>query len=339
MQYTHILGIDISKKTIDLALSHNKANDSMITHKFTNNKKGYQALLVWLKKHGGQIDQLLICLENTGDYHRCLVKFLQSHQAFVWVENAAAIKWSGGLQRGKTDKMDAQRICLYAFRNQDKARAFAPKDEALQQIADLKSQRAELIQARVAIEAPIKEKREAGLEKEAVMLEKTCKGTLASMNEDIKSIEAKIKCIIQEHEELRTNYQLICSVPGIGFITAIQLLVYTNNFKRFDNAKQLASYCGVAPFVYSSGSSIRGKTQTHPMANKTLKASLHMCAVSSISNNKEMKQYYEKKGSEGKNKMSILNAIRNKLLKKVFACVRDKKMYDHDYTYDYKKVA
>ena len=62
-----------------------------------------------------------------------------------------------------------------------------------------------------------------------------------------------------------------------------------------------------------------------------------MCALSSIRNNKEMKQYYEKKVKEGKNKMSVINAIRNKLLKKVFACVRDGKMYE--YNHAYKQVA
>ena len=337
MQYTHILGIDISKKTIDVALSQNKANDSMITHQFANNTKGYQAMLVWLKTLGFEVDQVLICLENTGIYHRCLVRFLQSHQAFVWVENAATIKWSGGLQRGKTDKKDAARISLYAFRNQDKARSFSAREEALEEVADLKAQREGLIQARVCLEAPIKEKREAGLEKEASMLEEVSKRSLASIEEDIKGIEVKIKSIIEQREELLTNYEIIRSVPGIGFVTAMNLLVYTNNFKRFNNSKQLASYAGVAPFPYSSGSSIRGKTQVHPMANKTLKSSLHMCALSSIRNNKEMKQYYEKKVKEGKNKMSVINAIRNKLVKKVFACVRDGKMYE--YNHAYKQVA
>ena len=337
MQYTHIFGIDIAKKTIDVALCQNKANDPIITHKFTNNTKGYQTLLAWIKKHGAQIDQLLICLENTGIYHRNLVKFLQKHQAFVWVENAATIKWSGGLQRGKTDKKDAQHICLYAFRNQDKARTFSAKDEELEQIADLKTQREGLIQARVSLEAPIKEKREAGLEKEASMLEEVSKRTLASIEEDIKGIEAKIKTIIEEQEPLLITYQIIRSVPGVGFVTAVNLLVYTNNFKQFNNAKQLASYAGVAPFEYSSGSSIRGKTKVHSMANKTLKTSLHMCALSSIRNNATMKEYYQRKVKQGKNKMCVINAIRNKLLITVFACVRDGKVYEYNHVY--KQVA
>ncbi|ACE06592.1 hypothetical protein Aasi_1271 [Candidatus Amoebophilus asiaticus 5a2] len=279
MQYTHILGIDISKKTIDVALSQNKANDSIVSHKFTNNLKGYQALIAWLKKHKAPIEQILVCLENTGIYHRSLVSFLQSHQAFIWVENATSIKWSNGVQRGKSDQIDAQRICFYAFRNQDKARQFSTKDESLQQIDDLSALRERLIQARVALLAPIKELRETGLKKNATMLEESSKQTLASLEKEIRAIEDKIKQIIQQQKELENKYQIIRSVPGVGFVTAIHLMIYTHNFKRFDNAKQLACYAGVAPFEYSSGSSIRGRTKVHPMANKTLKTSLHMNCV------------------------------------------------------------
>ncbi|WP_044282838.1 IS110 family transposase [Candidatus Amoebophilus asiaticus] len=86
MQYSHMLGIDVSKHTIDLALSQNKAGAVMINKKLTNNLKGYKALLAWLIKEKVQLEQVLICLENTGIYHRSLVAFLQSQQTFVWVE-------------------------------------------------------------------------------------------------------------------------------------------------------------------------------------------------------------------------------------------------------------
>lgn len=83
MQYTHILGIDLSKATIDLALSQNKATATTTHKKFSNNIKGFKSLLAWLKQLEVGISQVLICLENTGMYGRCLVTFLQSEQAFV----------------------------------------------------------------------------------------------------------------------------------------------------------------------------------------------------------------------------------------------------------------
>ena len=54
--------------------------------------------------------------------------FLQSQQAYVWVESPVEMKWSMGLQRGKTETVDAQRIALYAFRSQDKGKAYQHQD-------------------------------------------------------------------------------------------------------------------------------------------------------------------------------------------------------------------
>ncbi len=118
-------------------------------------------------------------------------------------------------------------------------------------------------------------------------------------------------------------------MPGIGLVTSLYLLVYSHNFDRFKDAKKLASYSGVAPFEYSSGTSIRARTKVHPMANKTLKSALHMCALSAIQHDKELKAYFEPKVKAGKNKMSVLNAVRNKLLHRVFACVREKRNYQY----------
>lgn len=328
MKYTHILGIDISKDTIDVALMQDKADASITTNKFGNNLKGATSLLAWLKKQHVALDQVLICLENTGIYHRWLVTFLQSQQAFVWVENPSTIKWSGGLQRGKSDQIDAQRICLYAFRHQDKAQAYCPKDKALQKLADLLASRDRLIEARKMLRVPIKEMAQSRLEEESKYVENGCQKALEGIEASIREMGKEIEEIIAENKELEDNYIRICSVPNVGKIAACTLLVATNNFIRFDDAKQLASYGGIAPFPYQSGKSVRGKTQVHHMANKKIKKILHLCAVSSIRYLGEMKTYYDRKVKEGKNKMSILNAIRNKLLHRIFACVRDERLYD-----------
>jgi len=120
------------------------------------------------------------------------------------------------------------------------------------------------------------------------------------------------------------------SIKGIGKITTLYLLVYTGNFIKFSSAKKLASYCGIVPFDHSSGTSIRGKTKVHPMANKRLKKALHMCALISIKQEGEMQTYYNKKVGEGKNKMGVVNAIRNKLVQRAFACVRDQQEYRYN---------
>ena len=161
----------------------------------------------------------------------------------------------------------------------------------------------------------------------AKLLTKTIKSSLAAIDKDLKNIEAKIIDIVNEDENLKLLYKLVTSVVGIGFVTAINLLVHTNGFTILKDARKLACYCGVAPFEYSSGSSVRGKTKVHYMANKKLKCNLHMASLTAVKLDADLKAYYERKVAEGKNKMSVLNAVKNKLLARVVAVVNKQQEY------------
>lgn len=327
MQYTHTLGIDVSKRAFDIALIQNLNHASMVSNKFGNDLSGYKKLVSWIKKEGISIDHLLVCLENTGIYHRGLVEFLQSQGAFVWVENPRQIKLSIGIQKGKTDELDAKRICLYAFKNQDAAKNYRPNDKSLQVIANLLSLRDRLISPKATIQKPIKELKDMNLLEDAKLLEEVCESSLKELDKNIAEIEAQMKIRLEADKEVNNNYQYILSVQGVGMITALQVLVSTHNFKRFEDAKKLASYSGVVPHPHQSGSSVRKRARVSHMANKTLKKVLHMCALSAIRCKGDLKTYFERKVKEGKNKMSILNAIRNKILHRIFACVREQRMY------------
>lgn len=104
-------------------------------------------------------------------------------------------------------------------------------------------------------------------------------------------------------------------------VTAIAFLIYTQDFTAFDNGRQFACYAGVAPFEYTSGSSIRGRTKVSPLANRKMKALLSNCANAAVQHDPELKAYYQRKVKQGKAKMSVLNAVRAKLINRVFATV------------------
>ena len=322
-----ILGIDVSKKTIDVTIGKNEVDGWLGHEVFSNNIKGYDKMLLWIGSFDAKAEQCLVCLENTGIYHRSLAFYLQDSGAFVWLESGVEIKWSLGVQRGKNDKEDSKRIMLYAYRNQDKAKSYSQKDEKVQQISDLLSLRARMQKCIKTIKVPIKELHSIGLLESASMLEESTKSSIAALEKELKAIEQRIKEIIESDPELNKKYQYATSVSSIGFVCGVSLLVYTHGFTKFKSAKQLASFSGIAPFQYSSGTSIKRRTKVHMMGNRTLKTIIHLCAVSSIRNNSEMRVYYERKVSEGKNKMLVLNAIRNKLLARVFSCVKHEKMY------------
>jgi transposase len=120
-------------------------------------------------------------------------------------------------------------------------------------------------------------------------------------------------------------------MPGMGRVTASELIISTNEFKDFDSAKKLACYAGVAPFEHSSGKSLRGRTRVNHQANKRLKTLLQLVAMRTVRLKNKFARYYQRKVEEGKNKMLVLNAVRNKLLHTLFALVKHNQKYDENY--------
>lgn len=323
-KYYYFFGVDISKKTVDITCI---INQEMAHRQFTNDPEGMQLLLQWLKELNIALDQTLFCMESTGLYCFPLTEFLISNEIDTWIEHAAQIKKATALNRGKNDKVDSKRIAVYAIKNLDQLRLWKPMPATLQKIKHLASLRERLVDTKKKLISPIKEFEDIGNNEMAKLLSKTIKNSLAALDKDLKNTEAKIIEIINEDENLKQLYKLITSVVGIGFVTAINLLVYTNGFTVMRDARKLACYCGVAPFEYSSGTSIRGRTKVHFMANKKLKCNLHMASLSAVKLDADLKSYYEKKVAEGKSKLSVLNAVKNKLLARVIAVVNKQELY------------
>ncbi len=150
---------------------------------------------------------------------------------------------------------------------------------------------------------------------------------ILTLDKQITTVEQEMNQLIEEDPELLNLYQLITSVKGIGGVTARFLIGYTVGFTTFESWRKFASYCGLAPFPFRSGTSIRGRTKVSYLANKEGKSLLSMCAASAIQSNPEMKAYFKRRIDQVKNKMSTLNIIRNKLLARAFAVVERRTPY------------
>lgn len=323
-QYKYFFGVDISKKTIDVTL----ARDGQLTHRqFSNDSSGMDELMQWFNELDIRFADALFCMEATGLYCFPLTQFLANNAIDIWIEHAAQIKKASSLDRGKNDKVDSKRIAMYATKNLDRLRLWKPMNSTLEKLKHLSALRERLVETKKRLITPIKEFEEMGNATMAKLLAKTIKNSLSAIDKDLKNVETRIIDIVNEDENLKQLYKLITSVVGIGFVTAINLMVYTKGFTILKDTRKLACYCGVAPFEYSSGSSVRGKTKVHFMANKKLKCNLHMASLSAIKSDADLKAYYERKVAEGKNKMSVLNAVKNKLLARVIAVVNKQKEY------------
>ena len=328
--YPFVVGIDISKLTLDACMLIDDKKETATHYHLSNTPDALQKLFAgFTKLPDFSLDKCLICIEATGVYTYPMLSFAAQHEANIWVELGTRIKRSSGLQRGKNDKVDSLRIATYASKNQENARFWKPLNTTLEQIKHLTALRDRLIESKHKLAVPVEEFRQVGNVQIATLLSKAMKTSLDSLEKDILAIEKQIKELLDQDPTLKELYDLVTSVVGIGKQTAIALMVYTNGFTLFDDARKLACYAGVAPFEYSSGTSVRGKTRVSKMANMNLKSVLHMASLTAVKFDHQLKDYYERKVAEGKKKMSVLNAIKAKLLHRVMSVVQRKEKYEN----------
>lgn len=330
METVYFLGIDISKKTFQAALTLDGVN----VHEadVENNAQAIKSYFQELKgKFKFSFDQLIVCMEHTGIYCLPVLDYLTESKIKVCVEPALQIKHSQGMTRGKSDRVDAKRIAQYAYKNRQELRFWKPQRTSIQKLKALLVLRERLVKTKVQMETPINEAQEYIEESIRKVVIKSCQASIKALAKDVSKVEKEIKLLVEKDSSLKEQFELIESVPGIGKITALNMIVSTGEFQRITEAKKFACYAGVAPFEHTSGTSVRGKTKVSKMANMTLKRLLHLAAMSAIQCNEELKAFYQRKVAEGKNKMSVINAVRNKLISRVFACINNKRRYQKDY--------
>ena len=323
MEIKEIIGIDVSKLTLDCC------HHSSGSHKeFDNNLDTIASMVKWsLQVSGVSKKKLLFVFEHTGLYSDQLVQFLGGGDYLFNVVPGLEIKRSLGIARGKDDKADAKRIALYGYRVKDELKPFQIPSKTLEILKRLMSVRKKLVTQRAGYIATLKEQARILSKRHNKVLFKVQGKMILTLDKQITIVEQEMNQLIEEDPELLDLYRLITSVKGIGGVTARFLIVYTNGFKSFETWRKFASYCGIAPFPYRSGTSIRGRTKVSHLANKEGKSLLSMCAVSAIQSNPEMKAYYNRRIDQGKNKMSTINIIRNKLLARAFAVVQRRTPY------------
>lgn len=145
---------------------------------------------------------------------------------------------------------------------------------------------------------------------ESLIVHKTATNQIANLDVAIEQLECEMADIITRNESLSKSFKPVTSVQGIGPVTTCELIIKTGNFKKIDSPRKAASFAGTCPFPDSSGKLIK-KEKTSPLADKSLKTLLFMCAMSAKMHNKELKLYYERKKLEGKPHFVIMNNISN----------------------------
>ena len=323
MKKGYTIGVDVSKLTLDL-YCFEKSSSTVVT----NDPKGFACLLRWIKKQlTPHLSEVMLVMEYTGIYTHGLEAFLSSRDIVYVKRPALDIKRSLGIRRGKNDRADARLISQYGWYRKGELQPSKPLAKAQMDLKQLTTYLDKLVKDRASYQTRLKELKGCmggSLHPEVLSSTEWVLEVLASQ---IKAIKKSIEELLAHNEDLKASYALVSSVKGVGFTVAVHLLVVTENFSRFTQARKFACYSGVAPFEYSSGTSIRAGTHVSPLANKKIKSLLTLSALSAVRHDPELKTKYEQKLREGKAKMSALNMIRFKLLERIFSVIHRQSPY------------
>ena len=265
MEKDHYIGVDISKKTIDVAIYvKGQAKKGTFPHEtFQNTAEGFKDMKRWLRKQGVVLSKSLFCMEATGNYTYELCLFLEQIGVAYSIQSPLHLKRSFGLTHGKNDRVDASRIAYYAYLHREDIKLSRLASDSVRKLKSLIAERKSLVVEIARCKAQLKEIGENAPSPGTI---KRTEALQLFLESQVESIEEEMAQTIETDEQMRTNYNLLLSVDGIGIVNAINTIIATHNFEMFDNARQYASYIGVAPFEHTSGTSVRGRTHA-PIIN------------------------------------------------------------------------
>lgn len=315
-KYKIFVGIDISKAWIDVAIKNETVS---ICQRFDNCKKGYRSMLGWLKTFARPM-QMILCMEHTGVYGMLLWEYLVNQKLHFVVESGLQIHRSMGIRRGKSDKADAELIARYIKLHHTETRQYHVPNQVIKRLKILFAYRERLLKVQHLLTVSSKEI-------STFMSKEICKEMTVDSNkltaiisDRITRVQKLIEKIVDSDPETRRIYQLIKSVPGIGPITGVYLIIVTQNFTVINDSRKLSRYGGMSPEKNESGI-VKRKSKTSSIGNKKLKALLTSCAGTIIQHNVEAREYQRRKIDQGKHEGVVINNLRNKILHRVCAVV------------------
>ena len=313
-EYTTV-GIDISKKTFDIAVFR---NNKLKHKKFTNDLKGFESLVLWLGKQDAQSAHM--CMEATGIYGETLSEFLYDTGFTISVVNPARIKGfaQSELLRTKTDKVDAGLIARFCHAL--KPQPWLPQPLEIRQLRDL-VRRLEALNV-------MQQQEKNRLEAASDVVEAQLLRHIDYLHQEIQEIKRLINQHIDNHPDLKNRKHLLESIPGIGEVTISVILAEFGNVTQFKNAMALAAFMGVAPRTRQSGSSLRGRGMMSKTGRSKLRKAFFMPALVALRFNPVIKAMKVQLTKSGKSKMAIVGAAMRKLVHIIYGVLKNGMPFD-----------
>lgn len=316
------VGVDIANKTFVSTILVNPSS-SFLSQEFSNNEDGFNSFHQWLNANNVNESNSVIIMETSGVYTERLCYFMQNKNYLLCVENALKVKKAFDETKSRNDFIDSRKIAEYGYRFSDKLKIWSPPESVVEQIKTLLSLRELIVEHITANKNGLKavEKKYNNQE----MAISIYQNIIDNLNNQITEIEKEIDRLISTNSNLHLKYELVKSVPGIGKLFSLNLLVYTNGFSDVLNHKKLSSFIGLCPVRHTSGTSVN-KRKRNGGPNRLRKV-IYMASMSAIRTKTEFRKYYLRKIAEGKPARLVLNNIANKMIKIVCGILNSGKKY------------
>lgn len=314
-------GVEVSARVLVVAV---RSKQGVQQKRFANTPTGHGALLKTLTR-GGQ--RVRVVLEATGLYALDVALALSAHpQMELMVANPRAVRHfaQAMMQRSKNDRLDAV-VLLHFAERMPFTRWARPQENALSLWA-----MARRLQALTRLRTAEKNRAHAAGVSRAVPMEvrRSVARSLRFLEREIHQLRRRARQLIAGDLSLQQPYALLCSVKGMGEISAVQVLAELLLLPADRDVRQWVAYAGLDPREYSSGTSVRKYTRISKVGNAHLRRALYMPALVASRYEPHLRGFYEHLLARGKSKRQALLAVARKLLHAIYGMFRWNKPYD-----------
>ena len=327
------IGIDIAMEKFDVCISiidERQCVSVKAQCSFKNNKKGFETFLAWVVKNTKQLAVPVVYLmEATGIYYEQLAWFLHKQGSTVSVvlpNKAKKYKDALGL-KSKNDRIDAKALAQMAC-EQNHA-VWKPLSDNLYLLRLITRQIQSVAEQSTILKNQLHALR-YGMYRDKE-IEKMYDKQIAILKKNKKSLELRVKKIVEEDDILKKKFDAICKIKGLGLQSLAVIVAETNGFTAFENVSQLVSYSGYDVVENQSGKR-NGKTRRSKKGNSHIRRSLHFPAFNMIRYEvAPFKNLYERVYERTKVKMKGYTAVQKKLLTIIYTLWKKDETFDDNY--------
>jgi transposase len=327
-----VLGVDVAQKELvgSLGRMYDDLSIDIYAFKvFKNNDAGILALLKWVKSLADKDVRVNFVMEATGVYHEKFAYYLdeKGYDVSIVLPNKISNYFRTLDIKTVTDKTCSEAIARFGLER--KLDFWNRPKKVYKELKQLTRERDQIVEERVMVKNQLHaEQAEAEPNKNSL---KRLKTRIKFLNKQEQEIKNDIDFIINREEKLKQEIDCICSIPGIGKLTAVIVLAETNGFELIRNKKQLASYAGFDVKEKLSGTSVKGKPKISKRGNKHLRKAMYLPSLSSVKYNEAHKNLYIRIVSQNNIKMKALVAVQRKMLELIYIIFKTKTIYQQNY--------